>query len=107
MRWIGALIAAAMIVVVFVDAFEAVVLPRRVKHGYRLGRLFYQSAWCSWRAVSRLLTIGRWRHAFLSVFGPLSLFGLLSVWAVGLIVGFALLHWSFRTALSPPHEADD
>src|SRR5438132_243247 len=107
MRWIGAIVAAALVVVIFVDAFEAVVLPRRVKHGYRLARVFYQSAWFLWRAASRLLPFGRWRNGFLSVFGPLSLFGLLSVWAVGLILGFALLHWSFRTALAFPHEADD
>jgi hypothetical protein len=107
MRWIGAIIAAALMVVMFVDAFEAVVLPRRVKHGLRLSRLYYRSTWRLWWATSRLLPDGKWRYGFLSVFGPLSLFGLLSVWAAGLIVGFALLHWSFRTALAFPHEADD
>src|SRR5439155_27100128 len=65
-------------------------------------RLYYQSAWCLWRSISRLLTWGRWRSGFLSVFGPLSLFGLLSIWAAVLILGFALLHWSFQTALSIP-----
>jgi voltage-gated potassium channel Kch len=102
MRWIGAVIAVAMIFIIFVDAFEAVVLPRRIKHNYRLARLFYQSAWCLWRAVARLLPLGRWRSGFLSIFGPLSLFGLLAVWAIGLVLGFALLHWSFQTALALP-----
>src|SRR4029453_13311788 len=107
MRWIGVVVAAALIFIVFVDAFEAVVLPRRIKHNYRLARLFYQSAWVVWRAVSQLLPRGRWRSGFLSVFGPLSLFGLLGIWAVGLILGFALLHWSFQTALALPGEGDD
>jgi len=71
MRWIGAVIAVAMIFIIFVDAFEAVVLPRRIKHNYRLARLFYQSAWSLWRAVARLLPLGRWRSGFLSIFGPL------------------------------------
>ena len=35
-----------------------------------------------------------------SFFGPLSLLILLAVWAVGLVVGFALLHWSFRLPLN-------
>jgi hypothetical protein len=100
----GAILAAALVVVIFVDAFEAVVLPRRVKHNYRLSRLFYQSVWCFWRAASSLLPLGRWRNGFLSVFGPLSLLGLLSLWAAGLILAFALLHWSFQTALSLPRE---
>src|SRR5262245_11405524 len=99
MRWIGAVVAAAMIYTIFVDAFESVVLPRRVKHNYRLARFFYQSAWIGWRAVARLLPVGRWRFGFLSVFGPLSLFALLCVWALGLVTAFALLHWSFQTSL--------
>jgi len=107
MRWIGAIVAVPLIVAIFVDAFESVVLPRRIKHGYRLARLYYQSAWCLWRAASRVVPLGRWRSGLLSVFGPLSLFGLLSLWAVGLILGFALLHWSFRTALTFPHGVDD
>jgi hypothetical protein len=105
MRWIGAVIAAAMIYIVFVDAFEAVVLPRRVKHNYRLARLFYQSGWLVWRAVSRLLPTGRSRFGFLSIFGPLSLFGLLCIWAIALITAFALLHWSFQTALALPGDS--
>jgi hypothetical protein len=34
------------------------------------------------------------------------LIGLLSVWAVGLITGFAVLHWSLGTALVSQHDAD-
>src|SRR5207237_3784138 len=50
---------------------------------------------------------GRWRSGFLSIFGPVSLFGLLAVWAFGLILGFALMHWSLGTALSVSNTADD
>jgi Ion channel len=106
MRWIGAVIAAAMILMIFIDAFEAVVLPRRVKHNYRLARLFYQSAWIVWRAAANRLPMGRLRSGFLSVFGPLSLFGLLCIWAIGLVLAFALLHWSFQTALALPGDGD-
>jgi hypothetical protein len=37
---------------------------------------------------------GRWRQGFLSIFGPLSLFALVVLWAAGLITGFGLLYWS-------------
>jgi hypothetical protein len=107
MAWVGMAAAAALIFVVFIDTFEVMILPRRVRHGYRPARLFYRSTWFLWRTAARLLPVGRWRHGFLSAFGPLSLFGLLSVWAVGLIAGFALLNWSSGTALSLPREADD
>src|SRR5262245_6037316 len=106
MKLVGATAALALIVVVLIDAFEAVMLPRRVRHGYRLARLFYGSTWVLWRAVAQLLKSGRWRDGFLSIFGPISLFALLGLWAVGLIIGFALLHWLMGTALSVPRETD-
>jgi hypothetical protein len=40
------------------------------------------------------------RETYLSFFGPLSLLMLLSVWAVGMIVGFAMVQWAFRTPLN-------
>jgi hypothetical protein len=99
MAWAGVAAAAALIALVLLDTFEVMILPRRVRHSYRLARLFYHSAWSLWRAAARLLPAGRWRNGFLSVFGPLSLFLLINVWAAGLIVGFALLHWSLGTAV--------
>ena len=107
MAWLGAVLAVALIVVVFIDTFEAMILPRRVRHGYRLARLFYRSAWLLCRGLARLLPAGRWRQGLLGIFGPLSLFVLVGVWATGLITGFALLHWSLDTALSLPRGADD
>jgi Ion channel len=98
-----ALLAIAMIVVVFVDSFESLILPRRVKHAYRLARAYYVSAWFLWRHLARLFPVGAKRHGFLSIFGPASLFGLFAVWATGLIVGFALLHWSLGTTLAIAH----
>jgi hypothetical protein len=107
MAWLGVAAAMALIAVVFIDAFEVMMLPRRVAHDYRLARVYYRSAWVVWRVAACLFPAGRRRHGFLGVFGPLSLFGLLNVWAAGLIVGFALLHWWLDTALSLPRGTDD
>ncbi len=97
---IGIIPAVAIIVIVLIDAFEVVLLPRRVRHGFRLARQFYQISWMAGRAAAGLLPAGRWRTGFLSTFGPLSLFVLIIAWAVGLILGFALLHWSLGVAIS-------
>ena len=107
MAWLGVAAALVLIGVIFIDAFEAMILPRRVRHAYRLARMYYRSTWVLWRSAARLLPTGRRRLGFLSVFGPLSLFGLLIVWAAGLITGFALLHWSLGTGLTFPHGSDD
>lgn len=102
MSWFGVVAAAALVGVVFIDAFEAMILPRRVRHAYRLSRLFYRTAWLLWKWLAHWLPVGRWRQGFLSIFGPLSLFGLIIVWAVALIFGFALLQWSIDSPLSVP-----
>jgi hypothetical protein len=41
---------------------------------------------------------GKLRERYLGFFGPLSLLMLFVVWGVGLIVGFALIHWSIGSA---------
>jgi hypothetical protein len=105
MAWIGVVAAVALITIVINDAFEAIILPRRVTHAY-LARVFYRSAWLLWREAARLLPADRRRHAFLSVFGPMSLLALLVLWAAGLIVGFGLLHWSLDTPMGPQRDAD-
>src|SRR5438132_5105991 len=100
MAWVGAAAAAVLIVVVLIDAFEAMILPRQVRHAYRLARVFYRSAWCLWRGAARRLPPGQWRNGLLAGFGPLSLFALVVVWAAGLITGFGLLHWSLATPIA-------
>jgi hypothetical protein len=88
--------------VVLWDAFETIVLPRRVTDKFFLTRFFYRSTWLPWCALSHLFPGPKQRELFLSVYGPLSLIFLLIVWASGLIAGFALLHWAdgsaFQTA---------
>ena len=82
-----------VILVALQDAFEAMVLPRRVARRWRLARFFYRLGWGFWRCACQLLPPGRNRENALGVFGPLSLLGLFATWVVLLISGFALVHW--------------
>jgi hypothetical protein len=102
MSWLGAAAALMGIALVFIDAFQVMILPRRVSYTYRLARIYYRWSWVVWRAAAHWFPAGRRRQTFLSIFGPLSLFGLLAIWATGLIAGFALLHWSAGTAIAVP-----
>src|SRR5579871_3695009 len=92
------LAAVILIVALLVDSFETTVLPRRVTHRFRFARLFYVTTWRVWRVVGLRIPSRKWRESFLSLFGPLSILALLATWVFGLILGFALLHWSQRTA---------
>src|SRR5579862_194751 len=104
MHWIVGLAGLTLIVVILVDSFEAVLLPRRVTHRYRLIRLFYRITWQLWFELAIRITSPRRREWVLSLFGPLSLLVLFSTWAVALILAFSLLHWALQTALMPAAE---
>lgn len=82
-----------ILALVLLDAFETIVLPRKVQRAFRLTSWFYRNTWVPWARVSRLIPRHSWRENFLGYFGPLSLILLLAVWAFSLIFGFALLQY--------------
>jgi hypothetical protein len=79
--------------VVLLDAFETVVLPRRVTRHFKLTAWFYRRTWIPWRKIAGHIKTPSRRQNFLGYFGPLSLLLLLGFWAAVLIVGFALLQY--------------
>ncbi|MGP0021277.1 MAG: potassium channel family protein [Candidatus Sulfotelmatobacter sp.] len=83
----------AIIWMVLLDAFETVVLPRRVLRHFRLTAYFYRRTWIPWRAIARRIRTVSRQQNFLGYFGPLSLILLLGFWAAGLILGFALIQY--------------
>jgi hypothetical protein len=85
------LLGVFLIAIILGDAFETIVLPRRVTRRVRLARLFFRSIWMPWSAVARSMAAGNRQESFLSFYGPLSLIMLVIFWATGLIIGFALL----------------
>src|SRR6185436_2167172 len=97
-----------LIGLILVDAFETVVMPRRVTRRFRLTRLIVLNSWRLWVRVASLLpsTGGREgagkREGFLGAFGPLALLMLLGIWASGLVIGFGLLIWGSGTPLGGP-----
>lgn len=86
------------------DAFETIILPRRVTRLFRLARFFYRSTWRPWRAIALLIVSPKRRDSFLSFYGPLSLLALFGVWAFGLIFGFATLHRAARWIFNAPNQ---
>jgi len=82
-----------IICVVLQDAFETVVLPRRVTRQFKLTAWFLRRTWIPWRKIAARIRIPSWQQNFLGYFGPLSLIMLLAFWAVSLILGFALLQY--------------
>jgi hypothetical protein len=84
------------------DAFSTVVLPRTVGVVLRPARIFYHVGWRLWRVVGSWSSTRQVRQSFLTAFGPLSVFLLLSLWAGMILVAFALLHFGLSTQLTAP-----
>jgi len=78
---------------VLLDAFETIVLPRKVQRAFRLTSWFYRHTWVPWVRIAKRIRANNWRESFLGYFGPFSLILLLVFWAIGLIFGFALLQY--------------
>ena len=94
-----ALGSIVLILIVLIDTFETMLLPRRVRRQLRFSRMFYVYSWGPWAALARRVRSDKRRNTLLSWFGPLSILVLIAVWAVALILGFALLHWAMGTPL--------
>jgi hypothetical protein len=98
-------LSLALIFVVVWDAFETIVLPRRVTRRVRITSAYYRATWRPWRDLSLAVRQKKRRDTLLSIYGPLSLVVLIALWAVGLIFAFAMLHWSAATRLNVPDGA--
>jgi hypothetical protein len=93
---------ALLLVATLWDAFETMVLSRRVSRGMRLTVLFYQITWPSWRAVARRIPRGNRRENFLTVYGPLWLLLLIALWAISMVLAFGMMQWGVGSRMASP-----
>jgi len=82
---------------VVLDAFQTIILPRRPTGRLRITRLFYIVTWTPWVWVAERIENRKVREQMYSVFGPLSLLLLIVLWAILLVIGFALLLFAIRS----------
>jgi hypothetical protein len=100
MHWWASIVGIVLIFIILLDAFETVVLPRRIKRLLRLTTWFYKNTWGFWTRVGSRIKSSNRREGFLAYFGPLSLIVLLFFWAGGLIFGFACMQYGFGEHVS-------
>lgn len=101
MHLLAFLLSTIVMAIVLWDAFETVILPRTVSRRLRLTRLYFRFTWRWWSELAGMFRTEHRRERFLAIFGPLSLLGLATVWALGLLIGFAVLQWSAGSNLEP------
>jgi hypothetical protein len=94
MKFLAGLVGLVLVFVVLRDAFETIVLPRRVSGRLRVSKVFYRVTWKPVAAIGRRMPVGDRRESYLSTYGPISLLVLIGLWGVILISGFAFLLWA-------------
>src|SRR5216110_1200611 len=104
MRILVTIVGVIFIIGILQDSFETVILPRRVSRRFRLSRMFYTSTWMLWSSIGRKMHSGNRREFYLSYYGPLSLILMLIVWALVLVLSFALIQWGLSLPLNVPEK---
>ncbi len=100
MKLLVAIAGLVLLLATLWDAFETIILPRRVTRSYRIVRVFYQLTWKFWAGSSRMFHSKKARETHLSYYGPLSLLMLFTTWALLLMFTFALLHWAAGSGIT-------
>jgi Ion channel len=97
-----AALGIVILLAVFYDLFQSVVLPRPSVGKLRLSALILRPLWSSWRWLgTRDGRIDR-RENWLATFGPVALIVLLGVWGLSIILGYALIIDALRDGVKPP-----
>ncbi len=98
MKLVLSILAAMLILFILQDAFEVMLLPRRIRRRWRFMRVYFAASWAGWTRVGLRVPDPARREHMLALFGPLSMLLLFALWATALITCFGALAW----ALQPP-----
>ena len=90
----------ALALVILLEAFEAIILPRRVTRKIRVTRFFYRSTWAIWKFIAAKISDRKFREALLGGYGPISLLLLIAIWAFGLVLGFAMMQYGAGSGIN-------
>ncbi|HYY46288.1 MAG TPA: potassium channel family protein [Candidatus Angelobacter sp.] len=103
-NWLEIAGGLLILVAVFRELFEAIILPRPAVRKFALGRYLIRPFWVVWRWIgNRIESVPR-REGWLAVVGPLGVLLLFTAYGIGLIIGFGLLIDGVRSEMHPMPE---
>ena len=102
-RLLALLVGVVLVGAVATDAVSTLVTTQRRSGRWWPTYVFYRRTWRLWRVVARHIGAEHARERLLTVYGPLSLLGLLVIWVVLLLVGWGLVWWVLADRLSGVH----
>jgi hypothetical protein len=90
------------LLVVLLDAFQTIILPRRPVGRFRLTRAFFLLTWRPWCTLAEHWPVRRGREQLYSMYGPLSLLLLFLMWACMLIAAYAFIYFGLHMPFNDP-----
>jgi hypothetical protein len=94
---------AVVVALTAIDVVATLVTTRRLKRRSPT-QVFYRYTWSWWAALGRRIGDDDRRESFLSVYGPVSLLGLLFVWVVLFMIGWGLVWLGLRDHVHGVHD---
>ncbi len=92
-----------LILMVLLDAFETIVLPRTVRRAIRVTSIYTWAVSRAYTSLGKMRRCSR-RQTLLNGFAPMMLLGLIVMWTVAIVFGFALVYWGARNSLNTNHD---
>jgi hypothetical protein len=99
---------AVIVLLILVDIFYTVVVPRRAPslgRQVRFSNIFIPKTWAIWREIGLRQSESERRETFLGLYGALAVVLLLDFWVALLILGYGLMFWALRSELRPPPDS--
>jgi hypothetical protein len=91
-----------LIVLVFSDVFQSIIVPHYTPKGTRLSpRFISRVLWQPLRALVKLRPESSLMQTSLTTFAPAAMMSLISCWLILMTTGFALLLWAERSQIKP------
>ena len=90
---------AGLVLIAATDAVSTLVTTQRRSSRLWPTYVFYRRTWRIWRALGRRIGSEQARERLLTIYGPLSLLGLLVIWVLLLLAGWGLVWWVLRGQL--------
>jgi hypothetical protein len=93
----------ALIVVVFLDVFQSIIVPHYTPKGTRLSpRFISKILWQPIRSLVKALPDSAFLQGNLTMFAPAAMMSLISCWLVLMTFGYSLILWAERSQVKPP-----
>lgn len=101
LHWGEIFVGIALVVIVFYDLFQSVVLPRPAINKLATVRYLLRGEWAFWRWLgNRMASVAR-RERWLATYGPVGVLSSFAVWSLAAVLGYALIIDGVRDEMRP------